>query len=187
LVKGVPHEEQALSDVRRPDARSAGIDRPDGVTRCFQVSANKVEPSKAVRACNLLAKDNVRFALANEPLPVRPQMALITEATFTSRGAERLTRAASGPDGFVVSPPRESQGVAPDSDAGEEMALSVTSQVASSNIDNWPLIDFAISNQSGSDQVPQPLCCIRVYFVVIDHRSLLSLPRGQGGAHRLHS
>ena len=72
LADGVGHEPESLSDVRRADARSAEINRPDGVALVFQVSANKVEPSKAVFACNLLAKDALRSALADEPLPCRP-------------------------------------------------------------------------------------------------------------------
>jgi hypothetical protein len=57
-VVGVGHEPQPLPDVRRADARSAQIRRPDGVALSFQVSLNKVEPPKAVFACNLLAKDD---------------------------------------------------------------------------------------------------------------------------------
>jgi len=34
--------------MRRAEARSAGIDRPDGVARSFQVSVYKVEPTEAV-------------------------------------------------------------------------------------------------------------------------------------------
>jgi hypothetical protein len=55
---GVGHEVEALSDVRPTDARSAQIGRPDGVTRSFQVRRNKVEPREAVRARNLLSKDD---------------------------------------------------------------------------------------------------------------------------------
>jgi hypothetical protein len=53
---GHPDKPQSLSDVRRADARSAQIDRPAGVIRSFQVSLNKVEPSKAVLARNLLQR-----------------------------------------------------------------------------------------------------------------------------------
>jgi hypothetical protein len=45
---GVGHKVQSLPDVRSTEARSAGIDRPDGVTRSFQVRRNKVEPSERV-------------------------------------------------------------------------------------------------------------------------------------------
>lgn len=63
---GVGHEPEALSDVRSADARSAQISRPDGVALSFQVSLNKVEPSEAVLARNLLAKDLCRAALSDE-------------------------------------------------------------------------------------------------------------------------
>mgnify|MGYP003338890493 FL=1 len=52
VLLGVGHplcgEVQSLSDVRRTDARSAEIERPDGVVRCFHVSVYKVEPLQAV-------------------------------------------------------------------------------------------------------------------------------------------
>ncbi len=129
MVSGVGHEEQSLADVRRAEPRSAGIDRPDSVTRRFQVSANKVEPSKCVRACNLLAKDNVRSALANEPRPVRPEMALITESRAAPRRGEGLAGAGAGPDGPVVWPAGEAEGIGPGSNAGEEMTLGEPPEV----------------------------------------------------------
>jgi hypothetical protein len=135
-VFGVGHEVKPVPDVRSAEARSAGIDRPDGVIRCFQVSANKVEPSKSVRACNLLAKDNVRSALANEPRPVRPEMALITESSRAPRCTEGLAGAGAGPDSPLVGPSCEPEGVGPDPDPGEEVALDEASQVVSLNIDN---------------------------------------------------
>jgi hypothetical protein len=49
---------EALADVRGADARSAEIDRPDGVTRSFQISLYKVEPHEAVLACNLFTNDD---------------------------------------------------------------------------------------------------------------------------------
>lgn len=58
--------------MRRADARSALIERPDGVSLAFQVSVYKVEPSEAVLARNLLAKDDARAALSDEMEPVRP-------------------------------------------------------------------------------------------------------------------
>jgi hypothetical protein len=45
---GHPNKPEALSDVRRADARSAQISRPAGVARSFQVSLYKVEPTEAV-------------------------------------------------------------------------------------------------------------------------------------------
>jgi hypothetical protein len=66
-VFGVGHEVQALSDVRSADARRCKIRRPEGVTRFFQISRNKVEPVVSIRAANLLSKDDWRAALSDEP------------------------------------------------------------------------------------------------------------------------
>jgi hypothetical protein len=62
LVAGVTHPINSLPDVRRTDARCAGIDRPDGVTLSFQVSAYSIEPCESVFARNLFAKDDERAA-----------------------------------------------------------------------------------------------------------------------------
>lgn len=63
--------------MRRTDARSAGIHSPAGVARRFHVSLYKVEPCKAVTACNLLAKDCDRPALADEVVESGPQVPLV--------------------------------------------------------------------------------------------------------------
>jgi hypothetical protein len=70
----VGQEEKPLSDVRRAEARSAKIERPAGVTRSFQISLNKVEPSESVLARNLLAKDwyVVRLSVLDEMVPCWP-------------------------------------------------------------------------------------------------------------------
>jgi hypothetical protein len=66
-IIGVGHEVQALPDVRSADARRCKIRRPEGVTRFFQISRNKVEPVVSSRAANLLSKDDWRAALSDEP------------------------------------------------------------------------------------------------------------------------
>jgi len=58
--------------VRGTDARSAQIDRPIGVTRTFQVSLYKVEPTEAVFTSNLLTNDAVRLTLRDKVVPVWP-------------------------------------------------------------------------------------------------------------------
>jgi len=78
--------------MRRTDARSAEINRPAGVARCFQVSAYKVEPTKAVFACNLLTKDDWRLALADEVVERGPQVPLIIKPCAFACRAERLAR-----------------------------------------------------------------------------------------------
>ena len=63
---GVGHPVHSLTDVRRTEARSAGINRPAGVALSFQVSVYKVDPVESVLARNLLAKDNDRAVDADE-------------------------------------------------------------------------------------------------------------------------
>jgi hypothetical protein len=139
-VLGVGHEEKSLPGVRSTKARSAGIDRPDGVRRAFQVSENSVEPSEADLACNLLAKDRDIAALAersgDEREPIRPEVTLVIERFLDTGIAEGSAGAAPGPDRTIVVPPGEAQRVAPDPDAGEEVALPVLAEVVGSNIDN---------------------------------------------------
>jgi hypothetical protein len=86
-------EVQPLSDVRRPDARSAEIRCPDGVARSFQVSVNSVEPAEASRARNLFAKHDRRLAEFDEMEPCGPEMALVSSPAAFACRAERLARA----------------------------------------------------------------------------------------------
>jgi hypothetical protein len=79
---GVGHPEEALPDVRRTEARSAEIETCKGVRRSFQASLYIVEPVKAVFACNLLAKDNVRLALRYKTEPCGEEVALIVFSCF---------------------------------------------------------------------------------------------------------
>jgi len=131
---GVGHPVKPLPDVWAAEARRAGIDRADGVRRAFQVSVYSVEPSEAETACNLFAKHSARAALADEREPFRPEITLIIERGTLARVAEGLAGTTARPDFFVVWPPGAAQGVAPDADAGEEMALPVSTEVVCSNI-----------------------------------------------------
>ena len=140
LVAGVSQpfsdKPEALADMRGADARSAQIDSPNGVARCFQVSVYSVEPAEAVLARNLLSKDNWRAALVDEHVEGGPEVALVVKTFALTGGAEGLARATSGPDGPVVGPSGEAEGVAPDADTGEEVALSVAAQVCRSHVPN---------------------------------------------------
>jgi hypothetical protein len=140
LVVGVSqpfsNKPEALADVRGADARSAQICRPDGVARCFHVRLYSVEPAEAVLARNLLSKDDCRTALADEPVELGPEVALIGKSGSFSGGAEGLTRAGASPDGPVVGPSCETEGIGPDADPGEEVALREFAKIVGSNIDN---------------------------------------------------
>jgi hypothetical protein len=68
--------------------------------------------------------------------PVRPKVPLVIEpASFACRG-ERLAGTGAGPDRAVVRPAGSTQGIGPDADAGEEVALDESSEFRRSNIDN---------------------------------------------------
>jgi len=137
---------EALTDVRRTDARSAEIDRPAGVARCFQVRLYKVEPTKAVFACNLFTKDNVRAALADEVVERGPQVPLIIKPRPFACRAERLARTRSCPYRTIIGPSCSAQGVGPDANAGEEMALSKSSKFIWSDIFDAPIVNHAIGD-----------------------------------------
>jgi len=72
IVGVVGHEVDPLPDVRRAEAASRKIDRPDGVIKRFERYENIVEPACPNRSINLLTKDRCRAALADEPMPMRP-------------------------------------------------------------------------------------------------------------------
>jgi hypothetical protein len=127
---------EPLADVRRTDARSAEIDRPCGVARSFQISEYKVEPLKAVLACNLLANDNIRLALGDELEEERPEVSVVGEAALLPRRRERLAGTGTGPDGSVVGPSSEPEGVRPSANPGEEMRGNKSAKVGCVNIDN---------------------------------------------------
>jgi hypothetical protein len=82
-----------LSDVRRPDARSAQIRSPDSKSQCFQVSLYSGEPFTSSRACNLLSKDNWRAALRNEALKLWPEVAGVVGSFSFTGNAEGLAGA----------------------------------------------------------------------------------------------
>jgi hypothetical protein len=133
--------------VRSADARSAGIDRPDGVTRTFQVSRYKVEPREARLACNLFPKADVRAALADEPKEIGPEVARVIERESESGVTEGSTGTTARPDRSVVRPSGLPKGVGPDPDAGEEMALGVFGEIAGLHFSDASFIYVSRRNQ----------------------------------------
>ena len=130
------HPIKTLPSVRGSEARSAEIDRPAGVIRVIQVRLNNVEPSESVNGRNLLAKANERSSCFDETKELWPKMPFVVERLAFAGRAEGLAGAGTRPDFPVIWPPGEAQGIRPDPDAGDEMALGVSSQVVGLNIDN---------------------------------------------------
>lgn len=160
---------KSLSDVGRTEARSRGHDCPEGVTDAFHVSLNKVEPSEAVTACNLLAKNDVRTALSDEMEERRPQVPLVIEPAAFACRAERLTRAGTGPHVPVVGPPGVAQGATPDADAGEGVELDGAPNIVRRDVADVTGVDLSGRDQVRGAQVLQPRGRVGLDLVVEDH------------------
>jgi hypothetical protein len=170
----VGHPVQPLSDVRSPAARSAQICRPNGVTRVFQVSRYKVKPLKGSRSRNLLAKELLRPALADEPEPRGPQVSLVCRPELLPRATERLAWAGAGPHGGVA-PSRLVERVIPDCDSAEEVTSVIPAKVSCLDIFNWPFVNIPRCDQTGFDEVPHPLADERIKVIVISLHPRLAL------------
>jgi hypothetical protein len=118
------------------DGTSRNNRRPCGVTDSFQVSRHSVEPRLPNRRRNLLSHDDRGTAGSDEVKEDRPEVALVRLARAFSGNGKRLAGAGSGPDRPVVWPSGETEGEAPPSDPGEEVALGEGSKVIRCHIDN---------------------------------------------------
>jgi hypothetical protein len=176
-VVGVTHPVQSLSDVRRADARSAQIGGPSGVARSFQVSAYKVEPSEAVLACNLLAKDDWRAALFDEVVEGWPEVPLVSKPSAFACIGERLTRAATCPHSSGVSPASKAESSGPDTDAREKMTLGELSQLNRMDVFDAAGVDDTVCDVTLGDKVAQPLCCVRVNLVVVSGHDMATFKK----------
>jgi hypothetical protein len=172
---GVGHEPQSLSDVRRADAASWQYGRPAGVALALQVSENSVEPAVLDCACNLLAKDCCRVALRDKPEPGGPQVALVGRTPSLPGSGERLTGAGAGPGGNVVHDAGKPERAAPATDAGEEVALRIASQIDRLDLADIPCIDIPRGDQLPRDQVAQPVRAVRIVLVVIGVHGLANV------------
>jgi hypothetical protein len=143
--------------VGSPEAASWGINRPDGVTLSFQVRRNKVEPSESVVGRNLFAKDCDRLRDADEAEEFGPEMTFIGCAGSFSGNRERLARARSRPDALFVRPACAPEGVTPDSNSGEEMALTESGEVCGLHVLDVSSINFSRRDHVRGHQVLQPL------------------------------
>jgi hypothetical protein len=156
-----------LSDVRSTDARSAQIRRPDGVARCFQVSLYNVEPHECSWARNLLSKYDWRSALADEVVERWPQVPLVSKPSAFACRAERLAWAGAGPHRAVSWPTGKVECVSPTADAGEEVVLGVSLEVAWSDIFDAPVVNVPCGDAPIADQRAQPRRRERVDLVVV--------------------
>jgi hypothetical protein len=151
--------------MRSTDARSAQIGRPDGVTLSFQVSRNSVEPHESSRARNLLAKDDWRVALADEPEPSRPEVALVVCPASASGDAEGLAGTTSGPNRELIWPARELERVLPHSNPGEGVEAASSRDICGVERSHIRFNDSP-SEVARSTEVSQPCTGVGVDIVV---------------------
>jgi len=179
-ASGLGHEPEPLPLVRSPDAVCAQFNRPNGVRLRFQVCRHKVEPAVPSCVCNLLAKDSLRAALADEPKPRWPEMPCVSAGLPFARRGEGLAGAGAGPNRSVA-PSGELERERPAANASEEVALGVAAHVVGLDFGDAPLIHVSSGQVARRDQVPQPLGDKRLIVVVVDMahwRSARSITRG---------
>lgn len=180
LTVGVGHPVRSVTDVRSTDARRRERTSPEGITQSFQVSLYKVEPRLCVLARNLLTKEAFRRALLDEPIDGWPEVPLVVKPSALACRAERLARAACGPDRAIIWPAGAAEGVGPSSDAGEEVDLIKSSKVGWADVLNISFIDYPWCDQPLGDQLAQPSGRLWIDFVVecAGHQKLTSAGAG---------
>jgi len=94
-------------------------------------------------------------------------MSWIVKASSLPGSRKTLTRAGAGPDLSIIRPSGATQGVGPDPDPCEEVALSKSSKVTCCDILDAPRIDFARRDHPGLDQLPEPRSLAPVDLVVV--------------------
>jgi hypothetical protein len=107
---------------------------------------NKVKPGKGSRAANLLANNDPRARLSDEPEELGPEVALVGSPTLGTGDAEGLAGARSGPDWAVVWPAGAPEGVGPDCNSAEHVDLSKPSKVIWLDFRDASFIDHSRGN-----------------------------------------
>jgi hypothetical protein len=95
-----------------------------------------------------------------------PEVARVIKPLAFSCGAKARTGATSRPNRSVIGPSGESQGAAPHSNAGKEVALAESVQIFGSNFGDRSLIHFSRRDDVLVYQFPQPCCFLRIVLVV---------------------
>jgi len=94
-------------------------------------------------------------------------VALVIGRLAFAGGGEGLAGTRSCPNRSVVGPPCKPESERPSADAGEEMALSIASEVVGPHVDDAALVNIAWRDVAGRDEVSEPLSGIRVNLAVV--------------------
>lgn len=163
--------------MRCADARSAQIGGPDGISQVFQVSAYSGEPVPASAARNLLASDDWRAALGDEPEKSGPEVPLVENARSAACAGEGLTRAGPGPDRRVIRPTGEGERLLPPAEPGEEVDPPSPGKVAWSHVEDAPAVDVGVGVEG-----PEPGGGVGVVVVEVDIPHAVPSRAGSGAA-----
>jgi hypothetical protein len=158
----------------RIDGTSRDNGRPAGVTDSFQVSTHSVEPVLSNRCRNLLSHDDIGPAGTDKAEELRPEVAFVGGTAALPCDAEGLAWARTGPERAVIGPAGETGREAPAADAGEEVALRVAGQISGRDIRDRSGINVRGRKVPGVNEIAEPLCCIRVDLVEIDHTTVVA-------------
>ena len=101
--------------------------------------------------CDLLPEDDRRPAGFDEPEEVGPKVSVVADPFPLAGGTERLARAGAGPDGAVVGPAGEPQGVGPAPSPAEEVVLSMPGKVGWNHVTDVPLVHVPGRQMPGLD------------------------------------
>lgn len=96
-----------------------------------------------------------------------PEMTRVFFREALPRITEGLAGAAPGPDRTVIRPSGEAERVGPPADAGEEMGLVVPLQILGLDVHDAALVNIAISDVSGVNEVAKPGGGVGVKFIVV--------------------
>lgn len=116
----------------------------------------------------MLASKRDRSALADEPMPSGPEVAIVSKPISFACLGERLAWAGSGPDPAVVGPSGHAEGERPAAEPGKEMTLDVAGEIGGADIADVALVHVSGWNKSICAEVAEPFRRVRVDFVVVD-------------------
>jgi len=104
-----------------------------------------------------------------------------SESVRMGSARERLTGTRACPNRSVIGPPGKPQGVGPSSNAGEEMALLISGEVARSHVNNASLVNVSGGDEVFAHEVSEPLSCVWIVFIVIRAQGSIRIREADGG------
>lgn len=168
LAIGVGHGDPILplADMGGVHGASRDINRPAGVTFSLQISGDSVEPIIASRSRNLLSHKDSGPSGTGEAKDVGPQMPWIVSTGAFPRDREGLAGARGCPNRSSIGPSGKPGGKAPSADAGEQVDLCKSVEVAGLKLDDAALVDDAGRDVALVDEPTQPVSGDGIVFVV---------------------